>query len=353
MNVAVTTTAETKVSAPNASRLLLSDLPRDLGVRVRELHTKISVWNLVCVLYPLAWFATAATVQWLTAGRIAIPHWVIRVAGLVIIGIFIQAIAILMHEALHGNLFQSTRLNRWAMFAFGVPAFFSGTAYKMAHLNHHRQTRTEQDQDEISNLYKTPAQYRAIFYALFFVATFIYLFVVLPRAAIQMSTYRQRCAIALEYAALVMIYSGVIIWGVSTGHTDWLLWYWILPMLVAMFLSNIRGLSEHLCTSTDHVLGKTRTIRSNRLVSFLMLNLNYHLEHHLFPGVPWYNLRKVHRELQPVYIAARPFVERSYIRYALKALFRGPFHEIRDSQQPRSTSNGVDRLLGMRLKRPQ
>jgi fatty acid desaturase len=330
MNFAVTATAETKISAHNPSYLLLNDLPSDLAVRVRRLHAKVPVWNLVCVLYPLAWFVTAATVQWLTAGRVEILQWVIRVAGIILIGIFIQAIAILMHEALHGNLFQSARLNRWATFAFGLPAFFSGTAYKAAHLNHHRQTRTQQDQDEIANLFKTPAQYRAIFYALFFAATFTYLFIVLPRTAIQIGTYKERCAIALEYAAIVMIYLGVIIWGVSAGHANWLLWYWILPMPVAMFLSNIRGLSEHLCTSTDHVLEKTRTIRSNGLVSFLMLNLNYHLEHHLFPGVPWYNLRKVHKELQPVYAAARPFVERSYIRYALKALFRGPFHEIRD-----------------------
>jgi fatty acid desaturase len=332
MNVALTAMAGTEVSTPNASHLLLRELPRDLGVRVRELHTKVPVWNLVCVLYPLAWLVTAATVQRLSAGRVGILPWVIRVAGMVLIGIFIQAIAILMHEALHGNLFRSARLNRWTTFAFGVPAFFSGTAYKVAHLNHHRQTRTKQDQDEISNLGKTPAQYRAIFYALFFAATFMYLFTVLPRTAIQIGTYKERCAVALEYTAIVVICTGVITWGVSAGHADWLLWYWILPLQVAMFLSNIRGLSEHLCTSMDQLLEKTRTIRSNGLVSFLMLNLNYHLEHHLFPGVPWYNLPKVHKELQPVYAAARPFVERSYTRYALKALFRGPFHEIRDSR---------------------
>ena len=334
MNVAVTAIAERKVCAPNASRLLVRDLPRDLGMRVRELHVKVPAWNLVCVLYPLAWCVTAATVEWVSAGRVGILRWVIRVAGMMLIGMFIQAIGILMHEALHGNLFQSARLNRWATFAFGVPAFFSGTAYKVAHLNHHRQTRTKRDQDEISNLCKTPAQYRAIFYALFFAATFMYLFTVLPRTAIQIGTYRERCAIALEYTAIVMICSGVIIWGAGAGHANWLLWYWILPVQVAMFLSNIRGLSEHLCTSMAHVLEKTRTVRSNGLVSFLMLNLNYHLEHHLFPGVPWYNLPKVHKELQPLYAGARPFVERSYTRYALKALFRGPFHEIRDSGAP-------------------
>jgi fatty acid desaturase len=330
MNVALTAAAEIKVSTPNASHLLLSDLPRDLAVRVRELHTKVPVWNLVCVLYPLAWFVTAVVVQRLAAGRPEILQRVIHVAGIILIGIFIQAIAIVMHEALHGNLFQSARLNRWAVFAFGLPAFFSGTAYKTAHQNHHRQTRTQQDQDEVSNLFRTPAQYLATFYALFFAATFIYLFIVLPRTALQIGTFKERRAIALEYAAIVVIYSGVVIWGVTAGHADWLLWYWILPMLVAMFLSNIRGVSEHLCTSTDHVLAKSRTIRSNVLVSFLMLNLNYHLEHHLFPGVPWYNLRKIHQELQPLYATGRPFVERSYIRYALKALFRGPFHEIRD-----------------------
>jgi len=314
-----------------ASHLLLRDLPPELGVRFRELHTKVPAWNLVCVLYPLAWIIAAATVERLSAGRVGILQWVIRVIGIVLIGIFIQAIAILMHEALHGNLFRSARLNRWATFAFGVPAFFSGTAYKVAHLNHHRQTRTEQDQDEISNLYRTPAQYRAIFYALFFTATFMYLFTVLPRTAIRIGTPTERCAVVLEYVAIVVICSGVIIWAVSADHADWLLWYWILPVQVAMFLSNIRGLAEHLCTSKDHLLEKTRTITSNGLVSFLMLNLNYHLEHHLFPGVPWYNLRKVHAEIRPVCAAARPFVERSYTRYALKALLQGPFHEIRDS----------------------
>jgi fatty acid desaturase len=330
MNGAVTAMTGTKGAALNATHLLLRDLPQALGVRVRELHTKVPVWNLVCVLYPLAWCVTALTVQWFTPGRLGILQWVIRVAGMILIGIFIQAIAILMHEALHGNLFQSTRLNRWATFAFGVPAFFSGTAYKVAHLNHHRQTRTEQDQDEISNLFRTPVQYRLIFYTMFFAATISYLLIVLPRTAIQIGTYKERCAIALEYTAIVTICSGVIIWGVSAGHASWLLWYWILPVQVALLLSNIRGLSEHLCTSTDHELRKTRTIRSNGLVSFLMLNLNYHLEHHLFPGVPWYNLRKVHKALQPVYAGSRPFLERSYTRYALKALFRGPFHEIRD-----------------------
>jgi fatty acid desaturase len=34
----------------------------------------------------------------------------------------------------------------------------------------------------------------------------------------------------------------------------------------------------------------SRSVRSNPVVSFLLLNENYHLEHHLYPEIPSYNL---------------------------------------------------------------
>jgi len=95
------------------------------------------------------------------------PTWWVRTIGVIAIGISIQAMAILMHEALHGNLFRRPALDRWACFLFGIPAFFSGTAYLIAHLNHHRHTRTSLDQDEIANYCRTDLQYKTLFYALF------------------------------------------------------------------------------------------------------------------------------------------------------------------------------------------
>ena len=38
-----------------------------------------------------------------------------------------------------------------------------------------------------------------------------------------------------------------------------------------------------------------RTVETSPFVSFFLNNLNYHLEHHLYPGIPWNNLPKVHR----------------------------------------------------------
>jgi fatty acid desaturase len=315
-------------SAPTlkAAQLSLRDLEPSVARRIRALHERRSRWNIVCVLFPIGWIGTAWLMAHLPERPILLP---MRLLGVLVIGICIQAMAILMHEALHGNLFRRALLDRVAIIVFGVPAFFSGMAYKVAHLNHHRKTRTEHDQDEISNLCKTPGQYRLLFYVWFFAGTLLYFFIV-PWKALSIGRPAERRQIFAEYVAIFAIYSGLVAWAIVAGHVQWLFWYWLLPAQVAMFLSNIRGLAEHLCTSDSELMTKTRTTRSNAVVSFLMLNLNYHLEHHLFPGIPWYNLRKAHLELRSLYAPHAVFIERCYSRYAVKAFFQGPSHEIRD-----------------------
>jgi fatty acid desaturase len=47
----------------------------------------------------------------------------------------------------------------------------------------------------------------------------------------------------------------------------------------------------------DHRLN-TRTFYTNRFLRFLYTNMNYHLEHHMFPLVPYYNLPALHQEIK-------------------------------------------------------
>ena len=42
-------------------------------------------------------------------------------------------------------------------------------------------------------------------------------------------------------------------------------------------------------------------MQPSRPWDFLFLYSNYHLEHHYFPRVPFYNLRKLHMALRPLY----------------------------------------------------
>ena len=65
------------------------------------------------------------------------------------------------------------------------------------------------------------------------------------------------------------------------------------------FMVNVRGMSQHtlLEDAQDQIRG-TRSILTNPVTTFFMCNENYHLEHHLYPKVPWYHLPKVHRTLE-------------------------------------------------------
>jgi len=69
-----------------------------------------------------------------------------------------------------------------------------------------------------------------------------------------------------------------------------------LPRLYGAWHHVMTGLLQHLGLAenvTDHRLN-TRTVLMNPLSRFIYLNMNYHLEHHMFTMVPYYHLPKLH-----------------------------------------------------------
>jgi fatty acid desaturase len=70
-----------------------------------------------------------------------------------------------------------------------------------------------------------------------------------------------------------------------------------LPTLYGAFMLLFFGLTQHAGLAEDvldHRLN-SRTIYMNPLFRFLYLNMNYHLEHHMFPMVPYHALPKLHQ----------------------------------------------------------
>ena len=96
----------------------------------------------------------------------------------------------------------------------------------------------------------------------------------------------------------------------------WLLHAWLIPMLIINTLVNVRGMSQHtFLEHYDDPVAGTRSILTNRVTRYFMCNENYHLEHHLFPRVPWYNLSQLHRVLKGQLDARQaPFI-RSYFAF--------------------------------------
>ena len=80
----------------------------------------------------------------------------------------------------------------------------------------------------------------------------------------------------------------------------YLLLWWIPKLTVFSLFYRLRNIAEHACTSGVEDFSNTRTTLSPMLIRYFIapLNVNYHLEHHLFMFCPWYNLPKAHEMLK-------------------------------------------------------
>ncbi|HSN87475.1 MAG TPA: fatty acid desaturase, partial [Thermoanaerobaculia bacterium] len=73
---------------------------------------------------------------------------------------------------------------------------------------------------------------------------------------------------------------------------------WLIPLVAVAYMTQIRGFTQHGITDPTDPLLASRSIHPGPLVRFLVLNENYHLEHHLYPEIPSYNLRQLHHLLR-------------------------------------------------------
>ncbi|MCE7925518.1 MAG: hypothetical protein DYG98_20895 [Haliscomenobacteraceae bacterium CHB4] len=125
----------------------------------------------------------------------------------------------------------------------------------------------------------------------------------------------------LFYALLVAVLT-------AGGWWYYYLLFWIVPYLSAFFMFQyIRSVAEHFGDlGYDHLLTSTRSVRPTLVERFFLAphQVGYHLEHHLYPGVPFYHLPSLHRLLMadPGY-GARAHITEGYVSGLLNELGAG------------------------------
>ena len=73
-----------------------------------------------------------------------------------------------------------------------------------------------------------------------------------------------------------------------------------LAVFIGNWLSYFVGLTQH-CGLREHSRDfrkNTRSVKLNPLFSFLYWRMNWHIEHHMYAGVPCYNLARLYGEIQ-------------------------------------------------------
>ncbi len=281
---------------------------------IRELHGLDKRWNAIILLHYGIWIACASI-------AVANDSLALDLLCYTLAGLALSSLSVLGHESSHNLFTRNPKIDRWIGFVCGLPILFSAMGYRILHPMHHKYLHTEKDPDDIENVTRDSRLLSALYVFLFVFGVYLYLIMV-PLNGIRRGAGREKWSVALEWIAMVAI--AVMGWVMLPMEV--MLEGWLYPLLVAGQIANLRGIAEHGMTTGGNEFTDTRTVTTHPVLSFLMCNINYHLEHHLYPGVPWYNLPKLHQLLQPEYVAAGSSVYRSYTTFLIdvvKALRSG------------------------------
>jgi fatty acid desaturase len=94
------------------------------------------------------------------------------------------------------------------------------------------------------------------------------------------------------------LYMLVAVGAVWPGSTAPLI-YWLFPVMLGQPLLRAILLAEHTgCSEDANGLTNTRTTLTSWPVRFLMWNMPYHAEHHLYPSIPFHALPRAHADLR-------------------------------------------------------
>lgn len=212
------------------------------------------------------------------------------------------------HEGFHFNLSRNKRLSALVGTFFGstVVSFFT-VGMNLTHWDHHRFTNKKGDPDcELFSPHNTLWS-RFVVARLKLNRTHIKnVMRLIARRPMPWKHPPFELATMRVYAILNVVFQ--LVWlavyvAVGVHHPRLALIAIVAPHVVSFVLTAQRSYTEHAGTRVGtFVDARTRTAA---LSSFLFFFNNYHLEHHLYPGVPCYRLRAVHRYLRTLGIYDR------------------------------------------------
>ena len=293
--------------------------------RLRELH-RVQQWRQlkILVLFGL-WFGCAALALRFELLSVRVPCWIL-------IGFCLNGLGAFMHEGAHHNLFQRPLADRLVGFACGIPVLLSCSNYRAIHMLHHRYENTVADPDNLVAKFPGKLLRWIAYWGWYVVGMPVYAVLLIVTGPLRAEGRREKAICTVESVLLVGIYA-LLAWAVPHfGLTKIVLAGWLAGLVAATLIANARGLAEHTMLyqgNPPNALQTTRSLPSNAFVSFFFNNQNYHLEHHLFPRVPWYNLPAVHGLLKPLYRREQAAVCRSYLQYLSNAFRWGPLRNVR------------------------
>ncbi len=268
-------------------------LPREL---LKQLHAKTPARHF---LVAIRQFAILGLATW---GLIRFEHPAIWIPLAVLQGFTVFNFTVLLHEVLHRLVFERPRpvLERLLGLAYAIPSGIAASQFTKWHLDHHAELGSslgdpkrhhlspKRNERWFKLLYATPALFPIYFRA----------------AARETGTYPPELQHVIRRERLASIGAhllvlGVIWWGL--GGWAALRAYVVPVFFVFPIAFTLNRLGQHYDIDPAEPARWSTLMKGSWFWDFLFLNSNYHLEHHYFPGVPFYHLPRLQRELIPFF----------------------------------------------------
>lgn len=238
--------------------------------------------------------------------------WLIPLC-IMVVGTRQLGLAILMHEAAHGGLSKSNRLNDFlGHWLCAVPIGASLKAYRPYHLTHHRFAQQAEDPDLMLSapFPVSPASLRRKLIRDLTGQTFFKQRVLLPLAQARSSGPRDDGA--HDYESIVtgrsvlpfLAFNTILLAGFIAAGVWWAFFMlWLLPMATWFpMVTRLRNIAEHACVEGSAVdpFRAARTTRASWWERAFIAPywVNFHAEHHLFMHVPCWKLARLHRAIR-------------------------------------------------------
>ena len=229
------------------------------------------------------------------------------------------------HELGHGTVFKTKWLNKAFLYLFSLIGWWDPFDYASSHTYHHRYTlHPEGDREVLMPV--EPSLASTFMLQLFTVnlltqpgrvfgkGGLISAVILTAMAAVGRDPEAEKAPAnewvralhrdqpeehrnAIVWSRILLLFHGsVLVIAIATG-------LWVLPLILttaafsANWLQYFVNLPQHcgLRDDTPDFRKSTRSIKLNPFFSLLYWHMGWHIEHHMFAGVPCYNLAKLHK----------------------------------------------------------
>jgi len=271
------------------------------------------------------------TCGWLYALSLERPSSMLRLLAGLALGFTLVTMFAAMHEGVHRTAFKSQGLNDGVAWFAGLLSFYNSTFYRRYHGWHHRYTQLPGKDPELEDRRPT---------------SFVDYFVQMSGLPWWFGKLRTHCTLALgrtelypflteRTAPLVVrsVRAQLAVYGVAIAVSAALEYpyfalYWLLPVALGQPLLRVILLAEHGgCSEDDNPLSNSRTTYTLLPVRYLMWEMPYHAEHHRYPALPFFALRRAHTKLGPqlVHVARHGYLG-MHLKF-LKSMAKEPSSE--------------------------